>query len=131
MKKGMYWAFLTFWVLDSLTLYLAGLLYPSYFVLRSRWMVPLASVFVAGFIWTFLVWVSPPLVGLFTKIKGRTAMFVFYFLTNFVALWLTARLAPISGFGTTKFTWLIFLALVADLLQYLVWKLGNLEKMTK
>lgn len=83
----------------------------------------------SGLVWTFLTWIVDPLFGTILKFKGRLLMFGFYFLVNFAALWITARLAPVFGFGTTRFVWLVILAFVADIFQYIVWKLGKFGKM--
>lgn len=93
----------------------------------SVWM----STFFAGLIWTAIVWFSAPAVGMFTKLKGKTLMFGFYFLANFFALWLTARLAPVSGFGSVSFIWLVLLALVGNVAQYALWKVGGFKKTIK
>lgn len=131
LKKSVLTAFVCFWILDSAILFLARRAYPFYFVLGTRTMSFWMSVIVAGFIWTLLVWLADPVVNKFTKIKGKILMFGFYFLVNFVALWLTARLAPVSGFGATSFIWLVYLALFANVVQYLVWKICNFAKIMK
>jgi uncharacterized membrane protein YvlD (DUF360 family) len=90
-----------------------------------------AGAFVAGFTWTLIVWLLKPLIFLFTKLKGAFGMFCFYLVLNFVALWITARLGPVVGFGTTRFIWLIPVAIFADLIQYLVWKVFGMKKLMK
>lgn len=85
-----------------------------------------ASV-VSGLIWTGLVFLISPAVKKVIKLDGTTKMMFVYWLSNFVALWITARLAPYFGFGTSKFTWIAGLALVADLVQYVVWKAAKLK----
>lgn len=130
-KKSNFKAFLVFWALDALILYFARILYPSFFMLGTAKVSVWVAVLVAGFVWTIVVWLSVPFIELFTKIKGRVLMFGFYFLANFAGLWLTARLAPVSGFGAKSFVWLTLLALIADILQYLVWKTGGFKKAVK
>jgi uncharacterized membrane protein YvlD (DUF360 family) len=123
--------FLLFWLVDSIVLYLAVLIMPAYFVLGSKTVSMWGAIFVAGFTWTLIVWLLKPLVFLFKKLKGTFAMFVFYLVLNFVALWLTARLGPVVGFGTTRFVWLILIAIAADAVQYLIWKICGMKKMLK
>ncbi|KKU10031.1 MAG: hypothetical protein UX13_C0022G0002 [Candidatus Woesebacteria bacterium GW2011_GWB1_45_5] len=105
--------------------------YPDSFIFGTYRMSVFVSTLTAGFVWTFLVWLAGSFMGMFTKKKRRGVMFGFYFLANFVALWLTARMAPLTGFGATSFVWLIYLALVADTVQYIVWKTGSFKKMVK
>lgn len=82
----------------------------------------------AGLVWTFLEWIATPILKMVTTLKEGWVMFGFYFLANFIALWITARLAPVFGFGVTSFTWLVFLAIAADLIQYLAWKVCGYNK---
>jgi len=114
--------FILFWLLDSLILYLAVLIYPKHLVLGSKMFTIWAAAFIAGFTWTLIVWLLKPLILVFTKIKGKLSLFAFYLVLNFVALWITARLGPVVGFGTTRFVWLIPIAVAADIIQSLAWK---------
>ena len=123
--------FILFWLIDAIVLYLSVLVMPLYFVLGSRTVSVYAAAFVAGFTWTLIVWLLKPLIFLFTKLKGTVAMFIFYLILNFVALWITARLGPIVGFGTTRFVWLIPVAIAANIVQYMFWKLCNIKKFVK
>ncbi len=130
LKKSVFWCFVIFWLFDSILLWLAGMFYPAYFVFGTYRMNAAVSIITAGFVWTLLVWLAGPVADIMSgKKKSRAVMFGFYFVANFVALWLTARLAPITGFGTTRFVWLVYLALVADVVQYIVWKTGGFKKM--
>ena len=121
MKKNLL-PFILFWLLDSLILYLAVLIYPKHLVLGSKMFTIWAAAFIAGFTWTLIVWLLKPLILVFTKIKGKLSLFAFYLVLNFVALWITARLGPVVGFGTTRFVWLIPIAVAADIIQSLAWK---------
>lgn len=116
--------FVICWVVNSAILYLAARYFPMYFVLGTFRMGVILSAAAAGFFWTLLTWLAKPLanrVGL--KPNGRVIMFGFYFLADFVALWITSRLAPYFGFGVTSFVWLVGLAIAADVIQYAAWKL--------
>jgi uncharacterized membrane protein YvlD (DUF360 family) len=116
------YAFIAYWILDSILLYLATLIYPAAYTLGNFRFTFFWAAIVAGFIWTVLVWFSEPLAGIFkVKPKGNMVL-VFYLMANFVALWLTARIAPYSGFGVASFVWAFVLALVANFAQYLVMK---------
>lgn len=117
----MYLTFVVLWLVNSLLLYLANMLYPQSFVLGTHRMSVFWSGIAAGFIWTLLSWIAEPLrkkIGL--KLRGALPMLTFYFLANFVALWLTARIAPLSGFGTASFVWVAALAFVGNVAQYLL-----------
>lgn len=128
MKKNLL-PFITFWLLNSLLLFLSVRFYPAYFVLGNKSMSAIWAAFASGLVWTFLTWMASPLLGNVLKLKGKILIFGFYFLVNFFALWITARLAPVFGFGTTRFIWLVFLAIIADIFQYIIWKLGKFGKM--
>ena len=120
MKK--YYGFISFWILDSLLLYLASVVYPAAYTLGTFRLSTLWAAIVAGFIWTALVWFSEPIVSI-VKLKVTDKMkMVFYLFANFVSLWLVARIAFFSGFGVASFVWVFVLALVANFVQYFVMK---------
>jgi uncharacterized membrane protein YvlD (DUF360 family) len=124
--------FIIFWVIDSILLYLAAWLLPQYFVLGNKTMSTLWAALASGLLWTFLEWMSTPIVKMaFKKLGDGTIMFGFYFIANFVALWITARMAGFFGFGTTSFVWLALLALIADTMQHFTWKAAGFKKMEK
>ncbi|HJY98997.1 MAG TPA: hypothetical protein VJ227_04760 [Patescibacteria group bacterium] len=126
--KKLLWPFVTFWVLDSILLYVGSLLYPFYFVLGNKNLSVIWAAVVAGLVWTFLVWASDPIIGDKFKTKSKLIKFGFYFLANFFGLWITARFASTFGFGATSFVWLVFLALLANIFQYGLWKTGKFKK---
>ncbi len=122
-KLKKYCGFISFWVLDSLLLYLATVVYPAAYTLGTYRLSTLWAAIVAGFIWTALVWFSEPIVAMVKiKVSDKMKMF-FYLFANFVALWLVARIAPYSGFGVASFVWVFLLALVANFAQYLIMKI--------
>lgn len=122
-KLKKYYAFVTYWAVNSLLLYLATLVYPAAYTLGNFRFSVLWAAIVAGFIWTVLVWFSEPILGLLkVKVEGGKQM-IFYLLANFIALWLVARIAFFSGFGVASFVWVFVLALVGNLVQYLVMKI--------
>lgn len=102
---------------------------PYYFVLGNKTMSMIWAAVASGLVWTFLEWISTPIVKMVMKLQDGAIMFGFYFVANFVALWITARLAPVFGFGVTSFVWLVLLALIADTLQFIIWRLCNFKKM--
>lgn len=122
-KLKKYYGFISFWILDSLLLYLATVIYPAAFTLGTFRLSVLWAAVVAGFVWTALVWFSEPIVTIVKlKVPDKMKMF-FYLFANFVALWLVARISAYSGFGVASFVWVFVLALIANFVQYLVMKL--------
>ena len=120
MKK--YYGFISFWLLDSLLLYLATVVYPAAYTLGTFRLSTLWAAILAGFIWTVLVFFSEPIVAIVKLKVPDTMKLVFYLFVNFVALWLVARIAFFSGFGVASFVWVFVLALVANFVQYFVMK---------
>lgn len=102
---------------------------PQYFTLGNKAMSAVWAAIASGLVWTFLEWIAGPIANMAFKIKGEMLMFGFYFVVNFIALWLTARMAPVFGFGVVGFTWIALLAIVADIFQSLVWKFCGFKKM--
>ncbi len=92
-------------------------------------MSALWAAIASGLVWSFILWIGVSANSKMLKLKGALVMFGYYFLANFVALWLTARMAPVFGFGVVSFVWLALLAVIADVLQYGVWVLGKFKEM--
>ncbi len=120
--------FVSFWVANSTLLYLAFAMFPQYFMLGTYRMSAIAAAIAAGGVWTLLIMLVDPLVKRFKlKVNGVSQMTVFYWLANFIALWITARLAPYLGFGVSRFVWILGLAFVANLVQFTLWKIGKFK----
>ena len=116
MKK--YAPLLGYWLINSLLLLLAFKILPAHYVLGTYKLGVYQAALFAGIIWTVLLWVMEPLSVKFSSVlDSLKKVMAFYFLLNFVALWLTARIAPYSGFGTTSYLWLLLLSFVAVLFQ--------------
>lgn len=132
-KFKKYIPFVSFWLLGAILLFLSEKFYPMAFKLGSvEVRMPLA-VFWASLVWNLIVWFSAPLakrMGLKIE-ESPVNMMLFYFLSNFVALWMTARLGPMTGLGVASSLWIASLALVATLTQWGVWSSLEKAKLTK
>jgi uncharacterized membrane protein YvlD (DUF360 family) len=114
MKRKVY--FLLYWLIDSLLLYLATVVFPGNFVLGTYRYSVLVAAIISGFVWTLLIWISRP-ISKKLNIKGELKKSVYFFGVSFVSLWLIARFAPYTGFGVTSFVYLLGLAAVAELIH--------------
>ena len=89
--------FLLYWFLNSLVLYLLGLLFPASVVLGTWRLTMVEAAIYAGFWLTFFVWT--------------------------IGIWLVARYAAYTGLGIASFWWAFALGAVTNLLQAVAWKL--------
>lgn len=124
MKK--YTPFLSFWIVNSVLLWLASYLYPSYYVLGNARLSSLMAAVIAGLVWTVFVWKLMLLskkVGI--KDKEAAKMGLYCLVINFVVLWVMARFSALFGFGVARFVWVFVLAFVANLLQWGAWSLTS------
>lgn len=120
MKK--YIQFLLFWTVNSALLFLANAVFPEKYALGNSIFIPLQSVAFTGLVWAFVVWNVEKMAKDFEiDMKGNMEMMLVYLAVNFAALWLMARFAFIFGFGVFNFVWVLLLAFVANIVQYLVW----------
>ncbi len=114
--------FVLVWALNSSLFYLGNMLYPDSLVLGTATLSKgMAAVF-SGLLLTILCKMAKPFVtkvGI-KSVSGRLKMFVFYWLVNSLAIWIIARLAPISGFGIVAFYWAFLLGLATSLGQWLL-----------
>jgi hypothetical protein len=72
-----------------------------------------AAVFVSGLIWTLII----KRLLLTIQTKSLVVRFILSWIFNFIAIWIVARIAPYSGFGVVKFTWLLGLSFFANVVQ--------------
>ena len=116
--------FLLYWLLNSVALYLLGLLFPASVVLGTWRLTFIEAAIYAGFWLTFFVWTIWEYV-LFRKVKLETfsLRFLFFFVVNSLGIWLVSRYAGYSGLGITSYWWAFALGATAELLQLAAWKL--------
>ena len=116
--------FLLYWLLNSLTLYLLGLIFPSEVVLGNWRLVPFEAAIYAGFWLTFFVWSMWDFVLVHkVKLEPFSFRFLFFFFVNSLGIWLISRYSQYTGLGITSFGWAFFLGAVACLLQSAFWEL--------
>lgn len=128
MKK--YLPFISIWLVNTVLIYLAALVLPAYFVLGTHLITDLPGAVLSGFLLTAFCWAAKPIVAsLRIKLEGRMQMFVFYWASNFVAIWLIARFSPYTGFGIAAYYWAIALGLVASFAQWVMWQVLKKDKL--
>ena len=110
--------FILYWIHNGILIYLANQIFPSKFVLGKFRFTSFYATLISSFLLTlFLEFVSLSLLKLRKmKFDGKRRFSIFW-VANFIGLWLLARFAPITGFGVVKFTWLIGLSLLVNILQ--------------
>jgi len=105
-------AFLLSWVVTSLLLYLAHIIFPGSIVLGTyRFSVVEAAVYSAFWI-SFLNWAIKD-IAIARKLhpESKFGSLVFYILVGSVSVWLVARAAPLSGLGLVSYRWALLLGL--------------------
>jgi Ca2+/Na+ antiporter len=96
-------------------------LFRGKFVLGTKNLSYWVAVVLAAFLATLLIEVGSIALSKYKKIefKGLKRILAFYVM-NCIAFWLVARVAPYSGFGVVKFTWVLLLAAFTTLIQFFV-----------
>ena len=114
--------FLLYWFLNSLLLYLLGLIFPSEVVLGNFRLLPFEASIYAGFWLTFFVWTMWDFVAIRkVTLEPFLLRFLFFFFVNSLGIWIIARYAKYTGLGLTSFWWALLLGGVTDLLQSVSW----------
>lgn len=110
------------WLVNGVLLLIANWLMPNDFVLGTWRRDVLGSAVVAGALWTIITLLVEPFMEVL-KFKPKNPMhsMMIYLVVNFVALWVTARMAPLTGFGVSGWLWILVLAFVANMVQYAAW----------
>ena len=118
-----YIPFISFWILNSTLILLASVILPKNFELGSSTIPVSLAHFWSGAWLTFVVWMSKPiLTRLGVKLQGSFQLFVYYWFTNSVVIWILARFAEYSGFGISKFYWAVILGFIVNLAQWNLWQ---------
>lgn len=102
-----------FWVHNMMLIYFAYIMFPGKFVLGTYKIGFWPAILISALIWTLII----RRLNLTIITRHKTVCFLLGWLFNFISLWLVARIAPYSGFGVVKFTWLIVLALVGNIIH--------------
>ena len=127
-----YTGFFTMWLVNAVLLWLANMLFPANYVLGSMTMSVWSGTIVTALLWTVLIWLTQPLANkLKIKLKGAMQMMLAYLVSNFVVLWLLSRFGPAIGFGVSGWMWVLALAIVANIVQYLNWMVLAKYKLAK
>jgi len=71
--------------------------------------------------------IEPVFKDLEIKIKDEKHMALAYLAVNFVTVWMLARFAFFTGFGVSSYVYVAILVLIANFVQFAVWK-GTEEK---
>ncbi|MDP3994461.1 MAG: hypothetical protein Q8P91_01355 [bacterium] len=124
--------FFVSWLVGSFLLYFATLTYPDNFVLGSARHSVLSAAVFSGLVWTLIIFSANPILkSLKLKLGKGCAKFVFGYFVSFAGLWIVARLAPYTGFGVTRFTWLMGLSLLGFLFLSLLVKIFSFNPSKK
>lgn len=113
--------FLSIWVLNSLLfVFFAQLLSGQLVLGNDRVVTPMAAV-IAGFLLTLAIFtVEPILKKNGATIKDRRLKAVFYFVANFVGIWVIKKLERLTGVGISGNLYVGIIAAVATLAQWAV-----------
>jgi len=112
-----------YWLVNSITLYLFGLLFPSQIVLGNWRFGPIEASIYAGFWITFFVWSFWDLaMAKGVRFDSSAVTFGYFWSANIFAFWVVSRFSQYAGFGISSYLWAFTVGLVAFVLQRLVRK---------
>lgn len=118
-----YKKFLILWLINVLLLVTFSILFPMNYALGNSLFTPLQAVVFAGLIWNLVIWYAGPFFeDLGLKLMDSWQMMMGYLLINFGVLWVLARLSVITGFGISSWSYVLGLAIVANVVQYFTWQ---------
>lgn len=112
MDKKFVTRFTAYWAVNAVVLSLASSFYPMAFAMGNAYLsVPVAAL-VASFLLTVMLFLARGLAKTQNLAKkGRYVMFMYYWGSASVGIWVVARIAHVSGFGIARFTWAIAVGL--------------------
>lgn len=119
MDKNQLVNFLILWFTNAIVLLVLSLAFGGNVVLgNDRISRAMASVF-SAFLLTGLVSLVVPVVersGL--KVKNQAAFTVFYFIANFLGVWVIKTLALVTGLGVASILFVLIVAVVVTVAQW-------------
>lgn len=114
-------SFLSIWVVNSLLFVIFAQLVAGQFVLgNDRVAMPMATI-VAGILLTLATYTVDPVVKrIGFKVQDKRLLAFFYFVANFVGIWIIKKLERLTGVGISSSMYVALLAVVATLAQWAV-----------
>ncbi len=109
------------WLVNSLVIYFANVFFPQSVVLGTYSIKPLWALLNGMGLLALIGTLAVPVIHVWeqkrSRMLSRKEWFVEYFLLNFVALWVIARLADQLGLGISSWRIVAILALVLGMVQ--------------
>ena len=116
--------YFTYWLINSLVIYIFGLMAPGGVVLGNWRFSPIESSIYAGFWVTFLVWVLWDF-AISRGVKFDTGIVTlgYFWSVNIFAFWLVSRFSQYFGLGIQSYLWAFAAGLVAYIVQRFAWRM--------
>lgn len=117
--------FLSYWIINSLVLFMASLVIPSHEVVLGSWRFSgIESSIYVGFWLTFLIWVwwDFAIARKMNSYKKFVAVSYFLFV-NIFCIFALSRFPDLTGLTLKNFWWAIIIGAVTTILQRIAWKL--------
>jgi hypothetical protein len=116
--------YFTYWLFNSIVLYVFGLIFPRDVVLGNWRFGPIEAAVYAGFWVTFLIWTLWDFaIAKGVKFESATVTLGYFWAANIFGFWLVSRFSEYAGLGITSYLWALAIGLVAFLMQRLAWRL--------
>jgi len=110
--------YIIYWLVNSVVLYVFGLVFPVNVVLGNWRFSPVESAIYSGFWVTFLIWSFWDFaVAKKAKFDTGEITFGYFFLVNAFSFWLVSKFSEYAGFGITGYVWTFGIGLVAYVVQ--------------
>ena len=115
--------YFTYWLFNSVILYVFGLIFPVNVVLGNWRFGPIESAIYAGFWVTFFIWVLWDF-ALAKGIKFDSAVVTlgYFWAVNIFSFWVVSRFSQYSGLGISNYLWDFAIGLIAYIVQRLAWR---------
>ena len=116
--------YLTYWIVNAVTLYVANFLLSDFIVLGTWKLTPIEAAIYAGFWITFFIWIMWDFViARGVKFRSYEGAWAYFYIINVFGIWLASRFSYIAGFGVVRFWWILLIAIGTNTLQRYFWKI--------
>lgn len=116
--------FILLWLLNSISLYVLGAIFPSEITLGSLHLSYFEAAIYAGFWLTFFLWTLwEYLLVRKVGLEPFALRLFYFFFVNSLGIWIISQYGRFSGLGVASFGWVLILGGILDLLQGAFWNI--------
>ncbi len=115
--------YLLYWLVNAVVLFGLSWIFPNSVILGTNKFVPLEAAIYSGFWLTFFIWTMWDfIIAREVKLEPAPLAFIYFLFVNILGIWIVTYAGRYTGIAVAGW-WILVVAVFADSLQRLAWKL--------